>query len=239
MPEYESFANPPVEEAIITMRVRSLDDPGAIARRLAASEQERYPVFEVIDPDTEPVGADEFEGGAEGYRLLSPGGNDVIRISGRSFSFHRLRPYEGWTPFVQRAREAWLAFSAAASPDEVQSLQLRYLNRLELPGSIGEWGEYLSIRATIPPSLERGVSNYMVTLNLEDAYVPARARLTQIALPGPGGATIILDVDVRAVAVFPAGSGDEKMWRTLERMREYKNRVFFEGLTDRAKEMFR
>jgi uncharacterized protein (TIGR04255 family) len=52
-------------------------------------------------------------------------------------------------------------------------------------------------------------------------------------------AALILDTDVRALAVFPATSEDEKMWRTLERMREFKNRVFFEGLTERAKEMFR
>ncbi len=239
MSQYESFTNPPVEEAIITMRVRPLDDPGALARTLAASERERYPGFEIIDPDLEPVSADELDGGSEGYRLVSPSGHDVIRITERAFAFHRLQPYEGWIPFVQRAREAWRAFSAAASPDGVQSLHLRYLNRLELPEPMREWGEYLLIRATIPESLERGLSSYMATLNLEDSYVPARARVTLIALRRPEGSSIILDTDVRALSVFPGDPEDERIWRTLERMREFKNRVFFEGLTERAKEMFR
>jgi uncharacterized protein (TIGR04255 family) len=239
MPQYESFTNPPVEEAIITMRVPPFDDPEALARTLAASERERYPVFEIIDPDLEPVSPDELDGGSEGYRLVSPSGHDVIRITERAFSFHRLRPYEGWNPFVQRAREAWSAFSAAASPEGVQSLHLRYLNELVLPEPIQDWGEYLLIRATIPHALERGLTNYMVTLNLEDSYVPARATVTQIALRRDEGAAIILDTDVRALTVFPGVPEDERMWRTLERMREYKNRVFFEGLTERAKEMFR
>lgn len=243
MSKYESFAKPPVEEAIITMRLPKLERPDAIARALATKQRTRYPVFEIIDSRNDPltIHSDKPKPDSEdmGFRLVWGDGLDVIRIHGRAFSFHRLRPYQGWMPFVARAREAWLAFSAVAKPDVVQSLHLRYLNRFDLPEPVENWGDYLQIHATIPSSLE-GLSSSMVEVELHEARVPARTSVTQMTLAAINGMIpVILDIDVRSVAAFRLEDGDDPLWRTLERMREYKNQVFADSLTERARELFR
>ena len=240
MSEYESFANPPVEEAIITMRLRPLDDPEAVATRLFAAERKFYPSCEVIDPELDPsASAGEAVDGVA-YRLPSPNGREVIRITERAFSFHRLRPYSGWDQFIRGARLAWRAFVRAASTDRVLSVELRYLNRFAIPEGVEEWNEYLRIYPALPRSLDRGLQNFMVSLNLVELGIPGEGTVTLVTLPRHDGTIpVILDVDVRASAAFAAAEDEDAMWRTLERLRAYKNQVFFDGLTERAKGLFR
>jgi len=241
MPEHESLANPPVEEAIVTMRLSPLDDVSALVGHFAVAERERFPSFDRLEAGVDFVPAlEDVEWPDEAYGLYSPDGVDVIRITDRTFSYHRLRPYPGWEVFGSAVRRAWSVFAPLAPQAKVESLQLRFLNLFELPTPFEEWGRFLQMLPAVPPTLRRGMQNYMLTLNLMDATVPADASLRQLTHTADGGAiSIVLDVDVRTTLSVGTEPGDERMWRTLERMREYKNRVFFDALTEEGKELFR
>lgn len=237
MSEYESFSNPPVEEAIITMRLRPLDDPGALATAL----HERHPLFGSIDADPGRLAAADAISSVARYRLVSSTGYDVIAITEQAFSFHRLRPYTGWNAFVGSAREAWSAFAGLVPSNHVSSLELRYVHTFGVPEPVEHWDEYFRILLGVPHSLDRDLQNFLVSLNLVNLGIPGDATVTQATLPRGDSNTVpvIFDVDVRAVGAFPLHQTDDRMWRTLERMREYKNQIFFDGLTERAKELFR
>jgi uncharacterized protein (TIGR04255 family) len=232
MAEYEVFARAPIEEAIITILLSKLEDIDSYVESLSAALGTEYPVVERFG---EPM--DETHA-PNGVRLLSADRQQVVQITSESFSFHRLRPYTHWSAFSQAARAAWDAF---VRPGGVSAtgVQLRYINEFQLPPA-NDWADYLFIRPEVPPPVDTGLSSYMMSLTLVDPDVPAVALVTQITRPAREGVKLmVLDIDTSSTHPSAVYDPLEAVWTVLEGLREYKNRLFFEGLTDRAKELFR
>jgi uncharacterized protein (TIGR04255 family) len=242
MAEYEVFANSPVEEAIITIRLPLLENPGPRAEALSSALRASYPIVEGGDRKGEsPHYAAVARSGREFecLRLLSADRQQVVQVTSKSFSYHRLRPYDQWEAFVQRARKAWDAFVPLFRPSNITEVQLRYVNVFDLPMPFEDWSEYLVIRPEVPPPVDTGLVSYMMCLNLTDQSVPASAVVTQSTEADHDDvAQVLLDIDTRT-RIDAGESSEEHLWRTLDRLREYKNRLFFEGITERAKELFR
>jgi uncharacterized protein (TIGR04255 family) len=227
MVEYEVFPNAPVEEAIITIRVPRIVELTAGLERLHLALSNSYPVAE------ESGSADNIS-----HRFLSADRQQVVQVTSTMFSFHRLRPYLRWELFVADARSAWTMFDDVFSPELLVDVRLRYINALNLPSGT-EWNEYLAIHPNLPPAVDTGLSSYLMSLNLIDRTVPATAVVTQSSEPTMAAlAKVIYDIETRSL--LPAASPyANTVWEILDGLREYKNRLFFEGLTERAKEMFR
>lgn len=245
MPEYEIFPNAPVEEAIITIRLAQPSDLDSLGKSFCSALHASYPVVEAIDwsSDEPPQGVTTAPSASRGLRLLSTDRQQAVQITPRSFSFHRLRPYIRWESFARPARDAWGTFAAVFHPERITEVQLRYLNVFQLPMPFEDWGDFLVIHPDLPPPVDTGLTNYLMSLALADANVPATANVTQATEPEKNGLVpVVLDIDTRTPVVLggaPGGEHEEQLWRTLDRLREYKNRLFFEGLTERAKELFR
>jgi uncharacterized protein (TIGR04255 family) len=240
MAEYEVFTNSPVEEAIITIRLSLSNKPVPSVEALSTAFQASYPIVELIEGDEgEELYATTSAQNFRGFRLLSLDRQQVLQITPRSFSFHWLRPYDRWDVFAQRARMAWRTFVTLFRPRAVTEVQLRFVNVFHLPMPFESWSEYLVIRPEMPPPVDTGLVSYMMSLNLMDVSVPASAVVTQTThAERDDVAQVVFDIDTRTR--FTAGQlTNPQLWRTLERLREYKNRLFFEGITERAKELFR
>jgi len=240
MSDYEVFPNAPVEEAIITLRLPMLRDPGVGAEDLETGLRESYPVVELVERNAREAVSSASERHTQGFRLLSQDRQQAVQVTPGSLSFHRLRPYTRWEAFSRAAQEAWGAFGAVYGAIPVTEVQLRYLNVFHLPLPFENWDDYLVLHPNLPPPVNTGLANYMMSLDLADENVPAVAVVTQATQPAKNGVVpVVLDIHTRSEMV-PAEEWDDAMlWRTLDRLREYKNRLFFEGLTERAKELFR
>jgi uncharacterized protein (TIGR04255 family) len=240
MPEYEVFPNAPVEEAIITIRVPRIDDLSEGVERLTRALEDRYPVVEASGPTDEGDPEDPSNPGGTAYRFLSADRQQAVQVTVTTFSFHRLRPYTRWEHFVTDARQAWEFFVGTFSPVSVQDVQLRFVNQFELPVPAADWADYLLIHPNLPSAVDTGLTSYFMSLNLADRSVPATAIVTQTTtLAGHDQAIdVTYDIDTRSRFV-PDSAKKDQLWEILERLREYKNRLFFEGLTERTKELFR
>jgi uncharacterized protein (TIGR04255 family) len=238
MAEYEVFANAPVEEAIITIRLSLHDPPGQRVEALSTVFHLSYPIVERIAGEGDGLRAAASTQNFDGLRLLSLDRQQALQITSRSFSFHRLRPYDRWEAFAQRARVAWRAFVPVCRPKAVTEVQLRYVNVFHLPRPFDSWSEYLVMRPEVPPLVDTGLVSYTMSLNLMDTSVPAAAVVTQTTQAERNDIVqVVFDITTRTG--FTVKVTEAQIWRTLERLREYKNRLFFEGITERAKELFR
>jgi uncharacterized protein (TIGR04255 family) len=238
MAEYEVFANAPVEEAIIMIRLSLHDQPGQRVEALSTVFHTSYPIVERIAGEGEGLHATVSAQNFNGLRLLSLDRQQVLQITPRSFSFHRLRPYDRWQAFVQGAHTAWRVFVPICRPAAVTEVQLRYVNVFHFPRPFDSWSEYLVMRPEVPPLVDTGLVSYTMSLNLLDTSVPAAAVVTQTTQADRNDIVqVVFDITTRAG--FAGKVTEAQIWRTLERLREYKNRLFFEGITERAKELFR
>ncbi|HET7462237.1 MAG TPA: TIGR04255 family protein [Longimicrobium sp.] len=241
MSEYEIFPNAPVEEAIITIGVSPIGELNEGVERLANAFATLYPVVETLET-TGPAGEAEPGGpirpGETTYRFLSADRQQAVQVTSTTFSFHRLRPYTHWQRFSADARIAWQIFVPTFQPKSIKVLRLRYLNSLSRSAD-ERWTEYLTMHPSIPDPLTPTLVSSLVSLSFADGSVPAIARVNQTSEAMPDGEPrLVYDIDTQSFHKNLDVEGD-RLWLTLDKLCEFKDRLFSAGLTERAKELFR
>jgi uncharacterized protein (TIGR04255 family) len=228
MANIETFPNAPIIEAILSIEVSYLTELATPADSFYQTVRDRLPIREEIN-----------SGGDGGYRFTSADALQVLQVTRRSFSFHRLRPYTDWVRFSSEAHGIWREYLGHFTPEKVRGASLRYLNRIDIPTPFRDLSEYVSLSLNLPDGIAPGFSEYLVRLSLTDKSIPAVAYVTQRAEHelASGALSLLFDIDVRSEFEIPIR--DESVWGLMEDLRDYKNRLFFSSITDAAKELFR
>ncbi len=171
-----------------------------------------------------------------GYRYSSEDACRVAQFRVDGFTFSRLEPYDTWEEMRDEAAKLWEVYIDAVSPDLVTRVGTRYINVLKLPLRT-ELKNYLTAPPSIPPGLNQGLGSFLTRIEIRDPAIEAQGFLTQAMESVHGDyAQIVLDIDVFVVKQF--NSREDEFWRYLEKLRGFKNTVFFESLTEKAVELF-
>ena len=171
-----------------------------------------------------------------GYRYSSEDGHRVAQFRVDGFTFSQLEPYNTWEEMKEEAARLWEVYVDAVSPDPITRVGTRYINILKLPLNT-ELKEYLEAPPTIPAGLNQALGSFLTRVDIHDPTIEARGFLTQ-ALEGVHDdyAPIVLDIDVFVTKEFDPR--EDNLWQCLEQLRDFKNTVFFESITDKAVELF-
>ena len=159
------------------------------------------------------------------------------RIDG--FAFNKLKPYENWDLFRSEGRILWELYSEIVNPVKVIRIGLRYINRIEVPLPFKDFSEYLLTNPQIAPNLPQAVSHFFMRLEVPNPDIEATAIITQ-TMDKPTTAQrlpLILDIDVFRITEYLGKA--ENMWEDFEKLRDFKNDIFFNSVTEKAKELFR
>ena len=148
-----------------------------------------------------------------------------------------LKPYETWERFRDEARRLWGKYREVTSP-EITRVALRYINKMEFPLPVKDFGNYLAAPPTVPAGLSQGVSSFLTRVVIHEPEIGAAGIITQALeqIINPNVLTIILDIDV--FKQKSEGITEEEAWQTLEKLRHFKNKIFFESITEKARELF-
>jgi uncharacterized protein (TIGR04255 family) len=245
MAQPEHLAKAPIVEALFDLQVSV---PSSVNLETLASLQDQlkgYPQKEIrsewtsalqINPDEPPVA--RTHGGPIGYLFRSADGLQAVQARLTGFSFSRFKPYTSWDSFIGEGRALWESYAALVRPVTVNRVALRYINSIPLPTGVFQLKDYVLTLPEIAPGLPQELADLFFRVVLPDASTPATAIITE-AIVGreQRSPALILDIDVFLTGLFVPSL--ETHWALLERMRALKNRIFFDSLTERAKEMFR
>jgi uncharacterized protein (TIGR04255 family) len=85
--------------------------------------------------------------------------------------------------------------------------------------------------------LPQGLSSFLTRLVIPDPSIDAIAIVTQALeqTVDPKFVPIILDIDV--FRQTPTGMSEDEAWKLIEKLRDFKNMIFFESITEPLKEM--
>lgn len=180
----------------------------------------------------------------DGCRFDSPksGPPHVVMAQTTSFTYSRLKPYGNWEELRDAAKSMWDLFASIAKPQRVNRLAVRYVNVMELPlGDGEEFAMYLTAAPQVPPGLPQAVSAFLQRVVMLDPETGNKAIVAQAMeeAAGPGdasGVTVFLDID--AFKARHLDASDPEIWQVLGGLRDYKNKIFFEHLTEKTMEIF-
>ena len=184
----------------------------------------------------------ERSGGLQGYIFFSAESDPSKAVQSRldGFAFSKLKPYENWPTFRDEARELWQRYVAVAHPTSVKRLALRFINRISLPRSVYDFGEYLRTIPDIPETLPHGVAEFFMRLVIPQPNSQATAIITvatNVNELNEAIIPVIFDIDVFAELMIDPESN--AIWEIFEELRVIKNDYFFDSLTEKTRELFR
>jgi uncharacterized protein (TIGR04255 family) len=148
-------------------------------------------------------------------------------------SFSVVGQYDEWAKFRDRAMEAARSYLALPGVDRLKRVALRYINVIRFSESSVNLEEYLPASPIIPSGLPQGIAGFFQRVVLPIPADGLTAVITQ-ALEDPAQPTpsVILDIDVFAeIALAPS---DPSWPKTFEKIRDWKNRIFFEFINEKT-----
>ncbi len=247
MTTWERFSNAPITEALLDIRAAvpkgvTLDTLAAFQNSLESrypNRKERRAWEDMVQLG--PAGAVEMRQkatGPDGFIFTSADGRQLVQARLDGFTFNRLRPYVSWEALRDEAREHWERYRTIATPEGVSRIALRYINRLDIPLTVTDFKQYVRTGPEIAPGLPQGLAAFLMRLVVPMERFQSIAIITEtMEAPKEDKLPFILDIDVFVERPFSPDDG--AMWEAFERLRECKNTVFFESVTEAAKELFR
>jgi len=245
---HPTLTKAPIKEALIDIRVKLSSDfdvkkidsiyekiketyPGKEEQTVSQIQLERQPGKESFKSFTK----------INGYRYLSTNKDKIFQARLDGFTFNRLPPYTIWEELRNEAKRLWLLYKDATSPEVITRVALRYINNLNIPMSM-DFGDYLMAPPALPEGLPQGLDGFLIRLNVHIPELEANAIITQALEPMPVKSDkipVILDIDVFKEKTEAPGIEEGEAWSLLERMRHFKNEVFFKFITEKLKEIYK
>ncbi len=173
-----------------------------------------------------------------GTRFHSNDEKYVAQFSIEGFTLSRLAPYETWGALLSEARRLWPIFASAAQPSSFTRVATRFINDLQLPLKPGaDFEDYLTTALMIPDPAFQQLTGFLLRYETTDFDAQATIICTQVLQPrDANAASVIVDIDTFAQRKFDIAG--ESVWDYLSRLRDIKNRVFFNLITEKCAELY-
>jgi uncharacterized protein (TIGR04255 family) len=174
---------------------------------------------------------------AVGFRLSRA--EHVLMIRTNGFTVSRLAPYQDWDELKKWATHYWSMFVEATNPEMVNRMAVRYINVLPIPLGKADFREFLVTAPDIPQELPQSLGSFLQRVVMIDPEGNRHAAVTQVLEDSElteGRVEFILDIDaVRDCRLSP---NDAKLWEGLDSLRDFKNKIFFEFITEKTARLF-
>ena len=248
MSNYTVFPNAPITEAVIEIKAQLPEETALkslesfhdhIKKRFPEKQEQRFLKADFKLSQKDKLSSLPTKTGTQGYLFRSLKEKKVVQSKIDGFAFNKLKPYENWELFRSEGRELWELYSEIVNPIKVIRIGLRYINRIEVPLPFKDFSEYLLTNPQIAPQLPQEVSHFFMRLEVPNPDIEATAIITQ-AMDKPTKTKrlpLILDIDVFRITEYVGKT--EEMWEDFEKLRDFKNDIFFNSVTEKAKELFR
>ena len=115
---------------------------------------------------------------------------------------------------------------------------MRYINRIELPLPIESFQQYILTGLQIADGIPQGIAEFFTRAVVPKPDEQFSAIISStMEKPSEKILPYIFDIDVFMPAKFDPDA--EEIWSSFERMRNFKNDIFFCSMTEKAKSLFR
>lgn len=232
----------PITEALVDIRVERVETVDAAEfDRLKKALFEQYPRAEERQK-LEYSSSVQLKTGEtklsikrdfRGMFFRTEDGRQVAQFGVDGFTLNRLPPYGSWEELLGEAKRLWPFYCEACKPIRVVRLAVRYINHLELPQPGFDLSRVITTPPPVPPGLSVEVDGFLTKVMIKDAALDCEAVITQALREGVSATNapaMLLDIDVFKEVQFEPE--DIRIWSVLESFRDFKNRIFFQIVTE-------
>src|SRR3989339_321630 len=242
MSKYPPFSKSPITEALLDIRVElpssfdvsQFDSFYDKVKNRFPQKQKKMGIATHFRISETGMETDPSPSVPMGFLYRSSTDGKIVQARRDGFTFNKLKPYEKWEVFKQEAHELWNTYISECRPSRITRIALRYINKIEIPMPF-DFNDYILTIPKIPEKLPQDLSSFFMRFSIANPHMEnTLANITQtFQAPSEGRLPFIFDIDVFQIKEY--GDSNE-MWEAFESLRAFKNDVFLESLTTRAKD---
>jgi len=237
----------PITEAVFDFRVKvandfHVEDLASLKQMLSGQfpkvEEQRGGQVTIGFKPGPPEVLSSKDFGLQGYFFKTDDEKLIAQFRVDGFTLNRLAPYTSWDELYPLASELWKQYCGVATPQTVTRLALRYINHIPLPWPNGHFDEYLRAGPNVPPELPQTLAGFQSQVVIHNDKEDIFANVVQRyeASFEEQKSTVVLDIDAfKTVDLAPY---DANIPIIFGQLRNFKNTVFFNYLTDEAVRRF-
>lgn len=172
-----------------------------------------------------------------GYVFSNNENNKIVQFRLDGFTFNIIGQYSDWTEFSSEAFNLFEIYQSNFIPNSIIRIALRYLNRIELPLPFKDFNEYITNMPPIPDCLPQAFNHFFMQINVPCNTPNSNVILTETIEPiNQNKLPFILDIDVFKNEQI--GLSIESLKVDFEEIRNIKNSIFENTITDKLREIF-
>jgi uncharacterized protein (TIGR04255 family) len=246
----EKLPKPPIVEAVVDFDCDVPPD-----KTLNLLEQRARAIFADRYPDVTPrylqevrVASDQngkfnssLQQSLQAWMFRQADGKQLVQVRQSGFSFNRLAVYEDFDAYLPEIHRVWSLYRELATPIEVRTLRLRYINRIFLPldGGRVDLDAYLSSIPALPDEDRLALSGFVNQYFAADAVTGHQVAVVLAAQPVEDDKLpVIFDNAASASGVWEPANWDT-LCGVLESLRKLKNMIFFRTVKQPCLDLFR
>lgn len=160
--------------------------------------QKRQPIKEVdLGVKQSANGIEQELKTTDRMRFLREDEKAFIQVGPDKLSVHHLKPYPSWPEFQPLVLKGFDAYLEAVKPKGIQRIGLRYINRIEIPGTKVKVEDYFEFYPFVGKQLPQEFGPFIVGIEVpyEGDRDILRIMLTSIRSTTPNIACVVLDLD--------------------------------------------
>jgi uncharacterized protein (TIGR04255 family) len=171
-----------------------------------------------------------------GVKFSSIDGRYILQAKKNGFTFSVINFYNGWESFHLEAEKLWKIYYDKIHPQKIIRVATRFINRIDIPSTNFKLEEYFNTYPTVLKDKEGIVSGFFLQVQIPQEEGGFAVITQTITTPSkPGITSILFDIDIFEAKQFESL---EMAWKKLEILREQKNKLFEDSLTQKTKELF-
>jgi uncharacterized protein (TIGR04255 family) len=239
--------NAPIMEAIVDFRVKA--DPAFRPEAFASLQTQlssRFPkmddyrglqaTFGMIQGRGQPPVVQDL--GLQGYVFKTADEKTIAQFRVDGFTFNRLRPYTSWQELFPQALDLWHLYARVSRPEVITRLAVRYINRIMLPAGAITFEPYLRAAPVVPPELPQSISSFLTRVTISDSQTDIAAHVAQALEANTAEQHLIVILDIHTYKQSEFAIDDPIIEQTLQQLRDFKNTIFFNSLTEETLRQF-
>lgn len=174
----------------------------------------------------------------EAVNFLRKDERAAILVGPNVLSVNHLRPYPNWDRFLPLIKRGLAAYLKVAEPKNLRSIELRYINDIEIADRNAELGDYFNLRPSIEQSSLRNFAAFITGIQLpyEDSRDTLRIEMRGSYNDENSFTHVTLDLDYFLVESGNISLVNVDEW--IDTAHNHIEEAFEACITDKTRQMF-
>ena len=236
------YAKPPIVEATIEVRTNEVLDRRDL-ERCRDRFKKRYEKVEDLAEVTLSfaAGAVTHQSKPMGYKLTAANAVDVMVINPISIVISRFAPYVNWEALIGDFQQNYELYVKIVGRRPVIRIGARYQNRIDVPNALikgANWPDFVRVLPSLPKEIADSSGSYYI--NVQPPFRDTKIKL--IIQTGPVTEVLLdhtsLQLDIDAFMDSDLPTRVDLLWEEFAKLRDVKNAVFENCITDASRKLF-